>query len=342
MPDPPAPCLNPGRRGSGALGLHGAFWTQLLLRLLRYAPVSLCLVVAVPVTLVVYVLARSQRKAVVSNLRALHPHKSGVVLWYRGYQVLLQFAFTYLDRLWHLHMKRAIQWTGSGMHWFEEMRKCTSGCLLFTVHSGNYDVAATAFAKHFDRPIHVVRMPERTSNLQCLRAAELRRATEDNPHVRIHYTQADWNLGVELCKVLAAGDAVALQGDRIIGGVPGMIAAHDGITFLLPRGPFVLAQIARVPCYPIFLTRLGVCRYLVTAGPPFWNGTNGRKTADDIVQAWLPVMSTFLTRHWDQWFVFENMLSRKASEPSTANRAHPASHGGWSEQVPRQEQRRSS
>lgn len=295
----------PPRRNTG---LHGAFWTELLLRILRFTPPWLALVFVRPITLLVYLLAGPQRAAILGNLTALRPDFGPVRRWWAGYQVFREFALTYLDRLWHMHFKRDVEWDIPHLERFDAMRAQSGGVLLFTIHSGNYDIGASLFVQKFGRTLHTVRAPEQTEQLQALREAELRRVERENPLLRVHYSIADSHLGLELYRFLLAGEAVAVQGDRVITGVSPVAMSHAGRTYHIPRGPLVLAEISRVPCHPIFLERLGCLKYRIHVGECFYDGRT-KKRADELGKIWLPIMHDYIQQHWEQWFVFEPLVT---------------------------------
>ncbi len=313
---PPAPQV-PRHRNSG---LHGAFWTNVLLQLLRYLPKWMAIGLTHPVVLLIYQLAGPQRRAIRSNLAALHPEFSALRNWWGGYQVIQQFALTYLDRLWHMHFKHEVTWDIPSLDHFETMRATPGGVLIFTIHSGNYDIGATLFSQKFGRMLHIVRIPEQTEELQELRAAELRQVEHENPHLRVHYNKTDSHLGLELCRLLMEGNAVAVQGDRVVTGVSPVEMRLGDLIYKIPRGPLVLAEISRVPAYPIFLQRLSCLKYRIVVGPAFLTGRT-RQRADDIGKVWLPIMDDFVRQHWDQWFVFEPLvsLSPQATAPSATD-----------------------
>ena len=289
------------------MGLHAAFWTRLMLFVMRWLPAFVITALAYPVSAVIYLLAVPQREAVRANLNALMPGRGSSAL--AGFQVFLQFALTYLDRLWHLHFQREVSWEIIGKEDFEALQKTAGGALVFTVHSGNYDIGAGLFARKFGRPIHTVRMPEASASLQKLREEELREEERRHPHLHVHYNEPDGHLGMELCRKLLAGEVVCVQGDRVMGDVAPTHASIGGVTYLIPRGPLVLAEVTGVPCYPVFLSRRGRLSYRIEIGKPFHPG--GRKPkAAEVSSAWLPVMHDFLSRHWDQWFVFEPLVTR--------------------------------
>jgi predicted LPLAT superfamily acyltransferase len=289
-------------------GLHGAFWTRCVLSILRFLPTSFCLIMVRPVALVVYLLAGGQRRPVLANIAALEPDFGPVRIWWGGYRVFLQFALTYLDRLWHMHLKRPVVWDIPNLAQFEAMKAVRGGVLIFTIHSGNYDIGASLFAQKFGRPLHIVRVPEQTEELQKLRQEELRQAERDTPQLHVHYNEVDSHLGMELYRILMASEAVAVQGDRIPTGVSPVQMDYGDLSFKIPRGPLVLAELARVPCFPIFLHRLGCLKYRILVEAPFYAG-GSRIKSEELGHLWLSVMSKHVREHWEQWFVFEHLVS---------------------------------
>jgi len=281
-----------------------------MLLFMRIMPCWACLVAVRPVSFIIYFLAGPQRRAILGNLTALRPDFGPVRRWWGGYQVFLEFALTYLDRLWHMHFRREVAWDIPHKERFDAMCCLPTGVLIFTIHSGNYDIGASLFAQKFGRPLHIVRAPEQTEELQELRAAELRRVEQEQPLLHVHYNNVtDNHLGLELTRLLMAGEAVAVQGDRVITGVSSVAMQHAGLTYHIPRGPLVLAEIARVPCHPILLERIGCLKYRIHVLPAFYDGST-KQRADDLGRVWLPIMHDFIQAHWDQWFVFEPLVFR--------------------------------
>ncbi|MBL9178062.1 MAG: hypothetical protein JNM65_08360 [Verrucomicrobiaceae bacterium] len=308
MPSPETATNEPQERHVDAhFGLHDATWTRVMLFFMRLLPKRLVIALAYPVTAVICLLAVPQREAVRKNLATLLPPRGGGAR--AVFRVFLQFALTYLDRLWHLHFNQEVRWEIGGGTGLETLRNENGGVLVFTVHSGNYDLGAALFARKSGRAIHTVRRPEASASLQKLRAQELREEERREPHLHIHYNEPGGHLGMELCRRLLAGEIVCVQGDRVVGDVAPSLHTINGVTYLIPRGPLVLAEVTGAPCYPVFLTRTGLLSYRIELGSAFIE--RGRKPkAADVAAAWLPVMHDFLVRHWDQWFVFEPLVTR--------------------------------
>ncbi len=291
------------------MGLHNACWTRAILFFMQWLPAWVFTLLTYPFAAVAYLLAVNQREALRANLGALIPGKGSSSL--AGYRVFVQFALTYLDRLWHLHFGDEIDWQIIGSQEFGSLQQHTGGALIFTVHSGNYDIGASLFARKFTRPVHTVRVPEASESLQKLRKEELCAEERREPNLHVHYNEPGGHLGMKLCRLLMEGEIVCVQGDRVMGDVARARASIDGVTYEIPRGPLVLAEVTGVPCYSVFLTRRGRLAYTIEICQPFHEGGTKLK-ADAIAGEWLPVMHQFLLRHWDQWFVFEPLVTREA------------------------------
>jgi len=86
------------------------------------------------------------------------------------------------------------------------------------------------------------------------------------------------------------------------------IPAHlFGRQVRLPNGPFVLAQVAEVPIYPLFIARSGYRSYQIIVREPIAVLRSGRDREEDIAQAvekWSRVLEQLIAERWDQWFAF--------------------------------------
>lgn len=282
-----------------------------MLRWMRFLPRWLCAAIASPVAMIIYLMAGPPRRAVCANLDALRPEDGRLLNWWGGYRVFRQFALTYMDRLWFLHFNHEVQWEAQGEENFEALRNEPGGALVFTIHAGNYDLGSALFASKLGRELHTVRSPEQTASMQKLRAKEFAGQGELHPNLHIHYNESYAHLGLTLCNLLTSGKLVGIQGDRVLMEVSPMTARLGNLQFRLPRGPLVLAETTRVPCYPIFLSRRGILSYRVDIGPPFCFAGE-LLSVDELATRWLTVMNRFLAEHWDQWFVFEHLVTRIA------------------------------
>ena len=258
-----------------------------------------------------FLIAAEQRRAVAHNLRALHPAWGKTRAWWGAWRVFLHFAATYLDALRCETGTGDVDWEIEGLATFEDLASRKEGCILLTAHMGNYDLAAPMFSARFGRVLYAVRAPEREPEMQKIREEELRRKEAKHPNFRILYNTPDGMLGVELSRRLQEGAIVAVQGDRVMFDVSPMdCEVRPGLRMRLPKGPLFLARATGAPCFPVFITRRGWRRYRVTVLPPLDLPERRRGADDEATKIWADAVFSFTAAHWDQWFVFENMLER--------------------------------
>ncbi len=294
------------------VGVFGDLPTRLLMRGLKVTPGFLEPLLIPPWTLLFFAMAKSQRRAVAGNLRALFPEWSQARAVAGAYRVFLNFAATYVDALRCETGSGAVDWVIDGLEHFEDLRSRTDGCLVLTAHMGNYDLAAPLFSEKFGRTLHAVRAPEREPEMQAIREAEIAEQERLNPYFKTCFNHGGEMLGVELARFLQQGDIVAVQGDRVIFEVSPMeTEIEPGLLMRLPRGPLYLARISGAAVFPLFITRDGWRRYRVEVHAPLVLPARVRGRGEDPATAlWAGVILGGVRKHWAQWFVFEPVLRR--------------------------------
>jgi lauroyl/myristoyl acyltransferase len=294
------------------IGVFGDLPTRLLMRGLRVTPWFLEPLFVPPWTLLFFLVAREQRRAVAANLRALFPGWSPLRARLGAFRVFLNFALTYVDALRCETGTGEVDWVIEGLEHFEDLRTRGAGCIVLTAHMGNYDMAAPLFSGKFGRTIHAVRAPEREPEMQAIRAAEVAEKERRNPYFRTRFNHGGDMLGIELARCLNEGDVVAVQGDRVIFEVSPMEAeVEPGLWMRLPRGPLYLARITGAAVFPLFIVRDGWRRYRVQVRAPLELPPRVRGRGEDpAVPVWAAAVLGGVKDHWQQWFVFEPVLRR--------------------------------
>lgn len=293
------------------LSLFGDLPTRLLRRGLRVTPWFFEPVLSIAWTTVFFSIARQQRRAVASNLRALHPHWSGPRATLGAWCVFWNFACTYVDALRCETGTGDVDWVIEGLPAFDDLARRNEGCLILTAHMGNYDLAAPLFSSRFGRTIYAVRAPERQPEMQEIRERELRKKEAQNPQFRALYNTSDNHLGVVLARLLSEGNIVAVQGDRVVFDVSPMeVEVEPGLVMRLPKGPLFLARATGVSCFPLFIIRDGWRRYRVRVFPPLDLPERRRGGDDEAAKIWAGAILGVVRPHWRQWFVFEPLVSR--------------------------------
>lgn len=298
-------------RWAARCGVFGDVPTRLMLRGLRVTPAYLEPVLIAGWTLVFFGIAGKQRQAVVGNLRALFPHWGTVRGFLGALRVFWNFALTFVDAMRCETGTGEVDWAVDGLAHMEQLAGRKEGCIILTAHMGNYDIAAPMFATRFNRALYTVRAPEREPETQALREQEVRRKEAVNPNFRTLYNDGGNLLGIELARLLGEGSIVAVQGDRVIFDVSPMdVEVEPGLMMRLPKGPLFLARATGAPCYPLFLTRDAWRRYRVTVLPEVVLPPRKRGADDEAAKVWAETILGVVRRNWQQWYVFEPLLTR--------------------------------
>jgi phosphatidylinositol dimannoside acyltransferase len=298
-------------RWAARCGVFGDLPTRLLRHALRVTPSFLEPVLIAGWTLVFFLMAKNQRRAVAGNLRALFPDWSGCRAGIGAWRVFWNFALTFVDAMRFETGTGGVDWAVEGLSHMEELANRKDGCVILTAHMGNYDLAAPMFASRFNRTLHTVRAPEREPETQALREREVRLKEAQHPNFRTLYNREGNLLGIELARLLGTGDIVAVQGDRVIFDVSPMdVEVEPGLVMRLPKGPLYLVRATGAPCYPLFITRDGWRRYRVSVLPELELPPRKRGADDEAARIWAATILRVVRRHWLQWYVFEPLLTR--------------------------------
>ena len=290
---------------------HGDFWLRYLHWGTRHCPWFLEPMYVFGFAVMFWIFLGRQRCAVAANLAVLLPGSSPVANQFRVLRVFWNFAWSLVDQAHARHGDKCIHWEVTGDFYLALLEQEKKGAVLLTAHMGNYDVAAPLFAERIQRPIHMVRAPEREKKSQEFQQAH--RQKEQRGAFVIHYNEPGNMLGVELAKAIQEGGVVAIQGDRILFDVSPMeLSYREGITWQIPRGPFLLSLVTRTSIHPVFIIRMGYRRYRVLAVAPIeveLQADRDKEAAQRVAaEKWNAVLRGVMERHWRQWFVFEKVF----------------------------------
>ncbi len=330
----------PARRLIRRLSVYGDLLTRLLNWGTRHCPPWLEPIFLGPWSAVFLALCPKQRRAVAGNLGAVFPEWGWLRRQLGAYRVIYSFGATLVDAARAADGQDCIDWDIEGGANFAALSGSDGGGIVLTAHMGNYDLAAPVFAERFGRRLNAVRAPEREAELQA--HYERRRAATEGAAFAVRYNRGGGMLGAELMALLAAGELVALQGDRVLFDVAPGEGVLCGRRARLPKGPFALAAAARVPIWPLFIVRDGWRRYRIRVGEAFEvRGARGEREAamDAGMARWCAELEVAV-RGWPlQWFVFEPVFggagevggraARAPGEAAPAVRARHRGDGRW-------------
>lgn len=257
-------------------------------------------------TLFFFFFAAPARHALLANLAIVLPGSSDAMNYLRVFRIFYNYARTISEAAIYKLIKEEFSYQIVGADWLDQLGRAQGGIVL-TAHMGSYDLGAALFAAKFTREIRMVRAPEPDHQSAQHLGASLEKSGEGA--VRVDYNTAGAMLSFDLLNALRSGEIVSIQGDRVEGDVAERDARLFDTPVRLPDGPFVLAQIANVPIYPLFITRSGYRRYRITVREPITVPRTGPERDADItlaVEKWCMVLEQMIAEHWDQWFAFSD------------------------------------
>jgi lauroyl/myristoyl acyltransferase len=291
--------------------VRGVFWRQYLDWATINMPFYTYPVLHCFMTFFFFFFAGPARRIVLANLAIILPGSSRAVNYLRVLRTFYNYAWTISEAAIHKLNKEEFAYEIIGAKWLDQLA-AAPGAIVLTAHMGNYDLGAALFAEKFNREIRVVRAPEPDQQTAQHLSASLEKSGEGA--VKVDYNTAGALLSFDLLNALRLGEIVSIQGDRLERDLAETSAHVFGQDVRLPNGPFVLAQVAAVPIYPLFIARSGYRSYQIIVREPFTVPRRGRDRENDIAEAvekWSHVLEQMLAERWAQWFAFApGFLSR--------------------------------
>jgi lauroyl/myristoyl acyltransferase len=284
--------------------VRGVFWREYLDWALANVPVYFLPLLIWFWTFFFFFFAAPARRSILSNLSVILPGSSLFVNCFRAWRTMYNFAWTITEGSHYKQNQRHFSYEVEGTDALEQLA-ATKGAIVLTAHMGNYDLGAAIFAQKFNREIRMVRAPE--PDQQTARHLDKSLEKTGGGAVRVDYTTERTLLSFDLLHALRQNEIVSIQGDRVIGDAARLQAHLFGRDVHFPTGPFILAQIAEVPIFPLFIVRSGYRRYRIIAYPPIACEPTGRGRGEDFaapLQQWSAALEDVIRRHWDQWYAF--------------------------------------
>jgi len=260
-------------------------------------------------TIFFFFFAVPARRAVLSNLRVIRRRSFSLTNYARAFLTFYNFAWTISDAADFKLNRNEFAYLIEGAEFLDRLASAR-GAVLLTAHMGNYDLGAAIFARRFLREIRMVRAPETDKQTAQHLDASLERA--GGGAVRVAYNTAGMQLPFELLNALRDGQIVSIQGDRVVGDVAYREVRLFDRVVRLPEGPFMLAFVAQVPIFPLFVVRTGYHHYKIIACPPIecrHSGEPRSASVDRAMNAWCRTLEKELVLRWSQWFSFVPIFS---------------------------------
>jgi len=285
-----------------ALAVRGLAWRRYLDFGVTNVPFYLRPVMIFFWTIFFFFLAAPARRAILSNLRVVLPGSSPLLNLGRAWLTLYNFAWTIADAADHKLAKTEFAYAVEGVEFLEQLA-AAHGAVLLTAHMGNYDLGAALFAERYRREIRMVRAPE--ADAQTARHVDESLERASSGAVKVAYSTSSLALPLELLNAIRQGEIVSIQGDRAVAHVSQRPACLFGEAVPLPDGPFMLAFVAQVPIYPLFIIRTSFHHYKIIAHAPIHCRRSERDregAMEEAMRAWCHTLESVIARHWSQWF----------------------------------------
>jgi len=256
-----------------------------------------------------FFVAAPARKALLQNLRLIHPRSWRIANYFRVVRVFANFGWSLTDAASYRLSRARFRYDVEGARFIEQLTASKGGGIVLTAHIGNYNLGAALFAERFHRQIHMVRAPE--PDTLAAQHVDLALQESSAGGIKIGYSDDGTSLAFDLLNALRAGEIISIQGDRVTGEV-----ARAPVTFfqreiLLPNGPFVLAFVSETPIYPLFIVRTGLRKYKIIAREPIICSrvdASRDQIIADAMQRWSNVLEETVRTCWAQWFAFTRLI----------------------------------
>jgi len=275
---PHAPAVGRFARLLGPFQITGPFWYRLHLFGVRVVPSWAIGGLIRPFALLFAAFLPGIRRAIAANLAPVLGSAGRLESLRRAHRTMLQFAWSLTERYEWLAGKSRPQTEPVDVEVWQQATSSHRGVIVVTAHVGNWEIGSAIPASRERRRVHLVREEELDPRAQQF-IEELLREQTDQLYTT-HFASDDLRLGLLLRDALAAGEVVALQGDRPRAGGKTIEVSLFGRPFALPGGPFALGRLADVPLLPVFMFREGRLRYRLHFRPPIHVERSASKRRD--------------------------------------------------------------
>jgi len=258
-----------------------------------------------------YFFAAPARRAILSNLKVVLPGSSGWLNLARAWLTLYNFAWTIADAADYKLARTEFVYTVEGEEFLEQLA-AAHGAILLTAHMGSYDLGAVVFAQRYQREIRMVRAPE--SDEQTAQHVDRSFERAGAGAVKVAYNTSSMALPLDMLNAIRTGEIVSIQGDRPVPNVSQRATHLFGEVVQLPDGPFMLALVAQVPVFPVFILRNAFHHYKVIARAPIHclRAERGREAViEAAMEIWSRTLEEVVAEHWSQWFSLVPLFSKR-------------------------------
>lgn len=289
----------------GKFAVESFFWRQAIDWVVNHIPAIFHRPLIWIAAFCFFFVAAPARKALLRNLRLIHPRSWRMANYFRVARVFANFGWSLVDAAGYRLSKARFRYEVEGARFMEQLTASKGGGIVLTAHMGNYNLGAALFAERFHRGIRMVRAPE--PDVLAAQHVDLALQESTAGAVTVGYSDDGTSLAFDLLNALRAAEIISIQGDRVVGEVARAPVKFFGQEVLLPNGPFILSLTSETAIYPLFIVRTGYRKYRIIAREPIacarTGGTRDQVIAEAI-QRWAAVLEKIVRTYWPQWFAF--------------------------------------
>jgi len=300
---------NIGAQSRFFIWYHESFIVRFLLALLpffmRTFSRRFLYIIRYPFTWLYYYGGRGFRKSVFSNLRVAMGNGTSERELHRITRLVFgNVTKSFVDQFYAVflpdgRLAAEILDTPIGIENIERGLARGKGAIFLTGHVGNWEIGGITL-NTLGRKVHMVYLPDRFPAFEKM----LTKSRAKKHVIGIPMGNA-FETSLRLLRLLAAGEVIAMKGDRIIIG-EGVTVTFFGKDTIFPKGPSLISYISGAPIIPTFLIANGQNKYQpIVLEPIYPEKTRDKERAiRDNVTKIARVMEEMIRRYPDQWYMF--------------------------------------
>lgn len=280
------------------------------LKLLGRGPVKVALV---PLVTFYWLFLGAQQRGIDAYLARRFPDDSGLARSLKRFRLLLNFAYSIVDRVWVLQTDgKHVTFDRTGVPGLKEKLYSTEearqrGVLMLSGHLGNADLSGMML-RHQDRQVHLLLYQDPNDPyFQVLKDAMGENAPK---FIQINSGRV---AAIAAVNAMRDGDVVAAKGDRVVDDRYAEVDFLGG-TIRIPTGPLLLAAMARCPVVFLGCFHVKGSEYRFEASGPHELVFTDRKNRDaDLqrwAQQWADTLEEWTERYPLQWYNFFDPWAR--------------------------------
>ncbi len=247
--------------------------------------------------------------------RAWFERVTGRSSFYTAYRHLYRFAQVALDRVFFVQGRSELfEFDREGTQYLRELDQQRRGAILLGAHLGSFE-AMRAVARESNVRINIL---AHNRNAQMI-ATFLDEVSGGQSRVRvIEINPDDRTYILEVQERIAAGELVAVLGDRLGLNERSTTAEFFGQPARFPTGPYIMASVLRCPVYMVFGLFEPPNRYVLRCEPLAERIDLPRGQREAAIQHYVEVyahrLEHYARRAPDNWFNFYDFWSSAGDE----------------------------